>query len=100
MLEADLRRKLEGDVDVAVWRDLRTHAARDNLFIVNRDLDLVDVAVALAQDDATKVGGWISACQLSRPSEPQLSAWEAHLDKQFDSVIVSPFVLVMTRLDA
>ena len=90
---ADLRAKLAGDIDVTTWRDLRVHAARDKVLLVAADVALLDVAVALGSDDAGQVPGWIASGAISRPSAAQLTAWERVLDKPFDCVVVSPFVL-------
>ncbi|PIE15966.1 MAG: hypothetical protein CSA66_07925 [Proteobacteria bacterium] len=100
MLEADLRDKLAGEIDVALWRDLRTHAARDVVFLVDRSVALLDAAVALASDDTGRVAAWIAAGALTRPGAGQLQRWEKHLDKRFDSVIVSPYILATPALDA
>jgi len=89
----DLLRKLEMEVDLSTWRDLRAHAARDKLFIVTPKLTLVQVGMALAGDDAVAVQNWIEAGLLVRPSRAQMDVWEGQLDQTFRCLIVSPFVL-------
>jgi len=95
--EDDLRAKLAGDIDVATWRDLRTHAARDRVILVGPEADLLDVAVALGADDAEQVAAWIRSGVVVRPTATQLAAWESALDMPFACVIVAPFVLVAER---
>lgn len=98
--EDDLRAKLAGDIDVTTWRDLRPHAGRDRVILVNPPLALLDAAVAVAVDHADRVQGWVTAGSLTRPTAEQLAAWERDLDIPFDCVVVSPFVLAVLRLDA
>lgn len=89
----DLLRKLELEVDLSTWRDLRVHAARDKLFIVVPKLTLVQVGMALAGDDAAVVESWIEAGHIARPSIAQMEQWESSLEQTFRCLIVSPFVL-------
>ena len=95
---ADLHDKLARDIDTTTWRELRAHAARDKVFLVAPGVPLVDAAVAVALDDSARVGAWIAAGVLTRPSALQLEAWERALDKPFSCVIVSPWVLAAEAL--
>ncbi len=90
----DLREKLRGEVDVAPWLALRSHAEADRLFLAAPELDLVEIGLALAQDQQAPVNEWISAGQLGRPSAPQLAAWTEAEERVFRCLIVAPFVLV------
>ncbi|MDD9942705.1 MAG: DUF2288 family protein [Myxococcales bacterium] len=89
----DLRTKLQSELAVVGYRDLRQHAGRGALFLVRGALPLVEAAVSIAQDDQESVKAWLSLQQLLRPSEEELSRWELELDKRFEYVIVQPFVL-------
>ena len=75
------------------WSDLRAHAARQALFIVDPALDLMDVALALATDDRASVQIWVAKQALRRPSDAELAAWNAQDEKPFVSSVVQPFVL-------
>jgi len=61
---------------------------------VKPPLALMDAAIAIAEDDVTSVERWIALGQLLRPAASQLNAWHAQDEKPFQSVVVSPFVLV------
>lgn len=91
MNEASGHRQL-GEVARVGWRDLRPHAARGALFLVSQ-LDLVEAATAVAEDDTTAVQKWLSEGKLARPTADQHQAWEAEPDRPFDYLIVQPFVL-------
>lgn len=70
------------------------HAATDALVLVASELDLLDVGVAIANDQVTTVQRWISEQLLYKPSPEQLSDWNEHQSKRFHALIVRPYVLV------
>jgi hypothetical protein len=76
------------------WRELRIHLQRDAIILVADELNLIDVGVAVAEDDKGLVENWIAARQLGKPNEQQLESWEREPDKQFQMLIVQPFILV------
>ena len=55
--------KLAAEVSVASWNALKSHADRGALFWVDRQLDLVEVAVSIALDD---VAHDILTCDMRR----------------------------------
>jgi len=76
------------------WRELRIHLQRDAIIIAADELELIDVGVAVAEDDKDLVEKWVAAGQLGKPSELQLKSWEEELDTPFQMLIVQPFILV------
>ena len=82
------------DLADVTWRDLRIHLQRGSIIIVNDRLDLVAVAVAVAEDQKAPVEDWVAAGDLIKPSVEQIEAWETQLDKPFRMLIVQPFILV------
>ena len=88
------------DLAEVSWRELKIHLKRDAIIIVAAELDLVDVGVAVADDDKASVETWIAACQLNKPTEKQLESWEQAADKRFQMLIVQPFILVQDICDA
>lgn len=76
------------------WIDLKDHQERNAIIIVDESLDLVEVANAVAGDDAKIVQGWIVSGKLTRPTPEQLAAWNAMQAKEFRFVIAQPYVLV------
>jgi hypothetical protein len=64
------------------------------LIIVSPSLDIVEVGVAIAQDQTQSVQQWIQQEQLQKPSANQLSLWNAQPSKAFNTLIVQPYVLV------
>lgn len=78
------------------WRELRIHLQRDAIIIVADELDLIDVGVAVAEDNKNLVEKWIAANQLGKPNEQQLENWEREPDTSFQMLIVQPFILVQS----
>ncbi len=54
------REELALAVDEAAWGLLRAHLERGGLIIVACDLDIVEVGVKLADDDAAAIASWIA----------------------------------------
>jgi len=90
---------MASEIGPVFWSDLRAHAARNGLFLVATDLDLAEVACAVASDDSTKIEQWLESGLLFRPSAVQLEAWDCALDTPFRSVVVQPFALAQATDD-
>ncbi|HAC63283.1 MAG TPA: DUF2288 domain-containing protein [Cyanothece sp. UBA12306] len=90
----DLKTRLNEDLAEAQWQDLIPHAQRDAIIIVTDHLDLLEVAVAIAQDDTDAVQHWISEALISKPSPEQLTIWNSDTSKMFKTLIVQPFVVI------
>ena len=91
---AGLKERLEKDVADISWQDLQPHAKRDAVIVVTQELDLPEVAVAIAEDNTTSVQDWIAQQSIAKPSAEQLTDWNQTPQKQFTALIVQPFVVV------
>ena len=91
-----LRAKLNGETAKVAWAELQRHHARGVVVRVASELDLIDVAVAMAQDDGAAVSQWMHAGQLQKPNDDQARDWLAR-DPDLWSVVVAPWVLVQER---
>jgi hypothetical protein len=80
--------KLSAELSVASWSALAPHAERGALFWVDRTLNIVDVAVSFALDDARSVEAWHQAGLLLPASSSSSQDFAA-----FEFLIVQPFVL-------
>ncbi len=89
----EIRKKLEKEVGPAHWKVIRPHFLRGAVIIVSPDLDLIDVAVSLAKDDAAKIESWINAGKLTKPTPEDANQWEDG-GEELKSLVVDPFVLV------
>jgi hypothetical protein len=89
----ELRARLKSEVHRVDWKPLGPHAKRGGLVLVDSELDLLDVAFAVATDDSVLVQRWMEAGALRRPSDEQVEAWRKVTDDCFTVVIVQPYVL-------
>ena len=91
---SDIVEQFSKDIAEVPWKDLRIHLQRDAIVIVDDELDLISVAVAVAEDNKSKVETWIGSGQLVKPTAEQAKCWEGELEKPFRVLIVQPFILV------
>ncbi len=91
---------LRRDLAEVSWRDLRVHLQRDAIIVVAPELDLIETAVAVAEDDAGRVESWINTGRLGKPEAAQLDSWEQSPDRSFKMLIVQPFILIQAAVHA
>lgn len=89
----DLRDLLNAQTGRVAWSELQRHFARGMLFIVDKDLDLIETATRIIDDDAQQVSAWIDNKRLMRADLDHARAWEA-AQTQFWAVVAAPWVLV------
>jgi hypothetical protein len=94
----DLRAELAELLDEAEWDWLVPHAQRDAILLIDPNLDLLDVGVAIASDNVTAVQHWIQEQQIAKPSPEQLANWNNNRTHRFQALIVQPYVLVQDSI--
>ena len=97
-----LRAKLNAETGVLAWTELERHFARGVLIRLAGDLDLVEVALAMARDDKPAVQDWLASGKLAHASSADAQRWHAQ-QCRFWAVVAAPWVLVQevaARLDA
>ena len=87
------RDKLRTEVMSSYWEDLAPHQARGALLLLAPEVDLLDVAEAMASDDSARIGSWLQGGQLARVSAALASELEDTADLRFQFVVVQPWVL-------
>ncbi len=92
-MSISIRDKLAGERAITDWRSLKPHHERETLFLVGGPLDLLDAAVAVAEDDAASIQQWLERGWLVRPTDDQAKAWAEEPEDPFAFLIVQPFVL-------
>ena len=91
--DTELRAKLQGETDSVSWDELKPHYDRGAIVVVSNDLDLLDVATAMANDHKTAFERWIAQDKLGRVSDAQAERWPKE-QPRFRTVVVAPWVLV------
>lgn len=92
-MSTSIRDKLDSERAITDWRSLKPHHGKETLFLVDDQLDLLDAAVAVAEDDADSIKRWLALGWLARPTDAQAQAWTENPDAPFAFFIVQPFVL-------
>lgn len=95
MIEDDaiLRAKLNADTGQLEWRELERHFARGVVIRVAAGVDLLEVALAMARDDAATLRAWLADGRVAQAGAAEASLWHAG-GSRFWAVVVAPWVLV------
>ncbi len=93
----DIRSELEKTIDVATWEWLTPHQERDVIIWVDSTIDLLDVGIAIAQDQTQNVQHWIAEQVIAKPTQTQIALWSQTADLLFSALIVQPYVLIQVR---
>lgn len=88
-----LRKRLNAETARISWKELAPHFARGALVRVNPGLDLIDVAVAFAEDRRETVAAWLKADEIAVATDADNARW-SEAAPEFWAVVVAPWVLV------
>jgi len=78
------------------WLELERHFARGVVIQASAELDLVEVATCLANDDRAAVEAWLAGGQLAHLSLDTARDWSGR-DPELWAVVVAPWVVVQER---
>ncbi len=90
------REKLNQETSQIAWRELQRFFATGQAISVAAELDLIDAAYAVSQDNAVQVEKWMIDGKLSPVSDHQAIDW-LETDAMMWTVVVKPWVLVQYR---
>jgi hypothetical protein len=89
----ELETKLSQEVDSLPWLDISRKCDLNNLIVIQKPLELIQAAAALAQDNADAIQKWLNEKLLFKPDAHQLEYWEKE-NPEFQVLIIQPFVLI------
>jgi hypothetical protein len=89
-----IQEQLAQDLADVSWKDIIPHCQRDAVIVVYEGLDMIEVGVAIAQDNIAQVQVWVEEQLLQKPSAQQLSLWNQSPEQLFSVLIVAPYVLM------
>lgn len=98
-MSANLHDKLNAETARVAWSEVERHFARGATLSVSLDLDLLEVARAIAQDETGLVQRWLTTEQLQRTPSAQATDW-ARRDATLWCVVVAPWVLLQEDPDS
>ncbi len=88
-----LRAKLNLETSKIGWKELQRFFASGTALAVSTDLDLIEVAFQMSEDNVAQIQEWATAGKLGKVSGEQAGEWLAD-DVSVWAVVVSPWVLV------
>lgn len=88
-----LRTKVNLETSRIAWKDLQRFFASGAAISVSNELDLVEVALQISEDNKLQVQQWLVSGQIGKVSDEQARAWY-EADAEMWAVVVSPYVLV------
>lgn len=93
---AELRARLDAEAGSIGWPELERHFARGVVVCVGPELDLVEVAARMVEDDREIMSAWLDAGQVNPATDEQARDWQARC-AQFRAVVAAPWVVVQER---
>lgn len=89
----DLKAKLVLETARVPWTELQKYFARGQVAQVGPDLDLIEVAVAVARDEKSRVQDWMARQCFGEVAPRQAQEWY-DANAVLWTVVVAPWVLV------
>lgn len=94
----ELRAKLVTETARLPWTELQRFYARGQVVQVAPELDLIDVATVVAQDERAQVQAWMEQGRFGTVTTDQAQVWFDN-DSSLWTVVVAPWVLVQEGND-
>ncbi|WP_019139906.1 DUF2288 domain-containing protein [Noviherbaspirillum massiliense] len=91
-----LRAKLNLETSRMPWKELLRYFAGGVVIAVSDDLDLIEVAACIANDDKDVVAQWMAESRVGKVSDAQAATW-LEMDASLWAVVVKPWILVQLR---
>ncbi len=88
-----IKHKINSETAKINWRELQRFFAAGNAVYVDKSLDLVDVALQIANDNSVQVKAWMSNKQVYTVDDQKAEAWYNN-DASLWSVVVKPWILI------
>ncbi|MBK1717390.1 DUF2288 domain-containing protein [Thiocystis violacea] len=93
------RARLNQETARIPWRELQRFFAQGRVIEVAQGLDLIEVGLCLARDEAATVAAELSAGRIVPVGDAQARAWLA-ADAEVWALVVKPWILVQEALCA
>jgi hypothetical protein len=91
--QENVRAKVNQETSKIAWKELQRFFAAGMALAVAEDLDLIEVAFQVSEDNAAQIREWMAAGKFGKVSDEQAGAWYES-DALLWAVVISPWVLV------
>jgi len=89
----EIKAKLNLETGKLAWTELEQLFAKGVVVCVDKKQDLIKVAAALAEDQASKIAALLETNKITKPDNEQAILW--HQNKQvFWAVVVAPWIVI------
>lgn len=88
-----LRAKVNLETSRIPWKELQRFFASGTAISVSKELDLVEVALQVSEDNKAQVEDWLLSGKIGKVSDEQALTWY-EADAEMWAVVVSPYVMV------
>ncbi len=89
------RAKINLETSKIAWKELQRFFAGGKVLLVSVDLDLVEAAFQISEDNAEQTQQWMASGKLSPVPDAQARMW-VEADALVWAVVVRPWVLVQS----
>ena len=93
----EVRARILGETAEIAWQELARHFAAGDTLAVDSDLDLIEVALHLHQDNASQLAGWLAEGLVAPVSDELAQHWFTN-EQLVWTCVVKPWILVQERL--
>ncbi len=88
-----LRARLISETGKLEWHELERHFARGAVVAVNPGIDLIEVALCMANDDREAMERWFNAGAVRRADTADAEGW-VKAQPLFWAVVIAPWVVI------
>lgn len=93
-----LRARLNTETAKIGWAEIQRFFAKGQVFIVAPELDLIETAARMIQDDKGRVEGWLQGRQIVQATIEDARRWN-DMDPDLWALVVAPWILVQEVAD-
>ena len=97
--EPTLEERLNQETGVIAWSELVRHFARGVVIHVSGQIDLIEAAVCIIEDNTSRMQAWADDGSVRRASDDDARDWTRR-EPEFWCVVTAPWVLVQEKTHA
>ena len=94
--EPTLEQRLNQETGIIAWSELVRHFARGVVVNVSEQVDLIEAAVCIIEDNTTLMKRWADEGKVRRASDDDARDWTER-EPEFWCVVTAPWVLVQEK---
>ncbi len=87
------RGKINSETARIAWKELQRYFAGGYTLLVSDELDLIEVAYQMQQDNASQIEQWMQNTQIQQVSNEQAREWFNN-DAELWACVIKPWVLI------